>query len=99
MFNKPTVFIVGAGASAECDLPTGFQLKESIANGLRFYFEGGRLVKGDNALLNILRRRFSDVNPHTRAGRELARTIATFPSIDEALHWWRAREEIVELGN
>jgi hypothetical protein len=33
-----------------------------------------------------------------QAGSDLAKTITTFPSIDEALHWWRARTEIVELG-
>ena len=98
MFNKPTVFIVGAGASAECGLPTGSQLKDRIRGGLGFQFEGGQLRKGDEALLHLLRGRFSQVNPYIKAGHELSATITTFPSIDEALHWWRARPEIVELG-
>jgi hypothetical protein len=98
MFNKPTVFIVGAGASAECGLPTGSQLKDRIRVGLGFQFEGGQLRNGDGALLQLLRGRFSQVNPYIKAGRELSETITTFPSIDEALHWWKARPEIVELG-
>src|SRR6516162_3764670 len=98
MFNKPTVFIVGAGASAECGLPTGSQLKDRIRGGLGFQFEGGQLRKGDEALLQLLRGRFSQVNPYIKAGHELSATITTFPSIDEALHWWRPRLEIVELG-
>jgi hypothetical protein len=98
MFNKRTVFIVGAGASAECGLPSGATLKEKIAEGFNFYFEAGHLRSGDGAILEHLRRRFSDVNLYVKAGRELSATIATFPSIDEALHWWRARDDIVELG-
>jgi hypothetical protein len=98
MFNKPTVFIVGAGASAECGLPTGSQLKDRIRGGLGFQFEGGQLRKGDEALLQLLRGRFSQVNPYITAGHELSATITTFPSIDEVLHRWKARPEIVELG-
>jgi hypothetical protein len=98
MFNKPTVFIVGAGASAECGLPTGSQLKDQIRVGLGFQFEGDQLRNGDEALLQLLRSRFSQVDPYIKAGRELSETIMTFPSIDEALHWWKACPEIVELG-
>jgi hypothetical protein len=105
MFKKPTVFIVGAGASAECGLPTGFQLAEQIRVGLGFRFEASQLRKGDEALfkgdeaiLDLLKNRFSNVDLYVKAGCELSATIATFPSIDEALHWWRARQEIVELG-
>ena len=93
MFKKETVFIVGAGASSECGLPTGNQLKSTIAGGVRFRFEAG---EGDPALLDIVRTRHSGFD--TQAGFELASTISTFPSIDEALHWWKARQEIVELG-
>jgi hypothetical protein len=98
MFNKRTVFIVGAGASAECELPTGAELKDKIAIGFNFYFEANRLRTGDEAIVQNLRSRFTDINPHVMAGRELSATMATFPSIDEALHWWRNREDIVELG-
>src|SRR5262249_46960910 len=98
MFNKRTVFIVGAGASSECGLPTGHQLKEAIAGGVRFQSDAWELSKGDKALLEILQARFSNAEPHVKAGPELAKTITTFPSIDEALHWWKARSEIVDLG-
>jgi hypothetical protein len=99
MFNKPTVFIVGAGASAECGLSTGAQLKDKIRVGLDFRFDdGNQLRNGDDALLRLLRSRFSNANLYTRAGPELSETIVLFPSIDEALHWWRARPEMVELG-
>jgi hypothetical protein len=86
-------------------LPTGFQLAEQIRVGLGFRFEASQLRKGDEALfkadeaiLDLLKNRFSNVDLYVKAGCELSATIATFPSIDEALHWWRARQEIVELG-
>jgi hypothetical protein len=96
MFNKTTIFIIGAGASAECGLPTGSQLKQDIAEGLYFYFEEGRLSKGDEALFRTLR----EHNPRLSAinTRPLAAAIPTFESIDEALHWWGNNPELVELG-
>jgi hypothetical protein len=96
MFNKPTVFIVGAGASSECALPTGAQLKAKIADGLDFYFEAGQLSRGDNALLAILRDHSQKVD--VPACRSLAAAIPTFESIDEALHWWGNHQEMVNLG-
>jgi hypothetical protein len=92
MFKKETVFIVGAGASSECGLPTGNQLKSTIAGGVRFRFEAG---EGDPALLDIVRTRHSGFD--TQAGFELASTISTFPSIDEALHWWKARQARLKI--
>src|SRR5262249_911856 len=91
MFNKPTVFIIGAGASAECGLPTGSQLKEQIRSSAPMH-------AGEPSLYKILQGCVSDVAPYMKAGRELSETLATFPSIDEALHWWRANPETVFLG-
>jgi hypothetical protein len=102
MFKKSTVIVVGAGASAECNLPVGEALKRKIAEGLRFRFEVGRQISGDHVILDALKRKFRDdherVNQFLRAGNELSETIETFPSIDEALHWWRESKEIVALG-
>jgi hypothetical protein len=67
MFNERIIFIVGAGASSECGLPTGYQLKEAIAGGVRFQFDAGGLSKGDKDLLDILQARFSNVEPHVKA--------------------------------
>jgi hypothetical protein len=96
MFNKPTVFIVGAGASAECNLPTGSELKAKIAEGLRFYFEAGHLTSGDGALLATVRHYKPKAD--IMAARLLAAAIPTFESIDEALHWWGDRQELVQMG-
>jgi hypothetical protein len=39
-----------------------------------------------------------EVDQFTEAGNQLAATIDTFISIDEALHYWSVRPEIVRLG-
>jgi hypothetical protein len=102
MFKKPTVIVVGAGASAECNLPAGEGLKRIIADGLKFRFGHSGQVSGDPYILSAIKKKYRGdserINQFTRAGNELSGTIETFPSIDEALHWWRARPEIVALG-
>jgi hypothetical protein len=99
MFAKRTVFVIGAGASAEYGLPVGDTLKNGIAKSLRFRFDFGRQKSGSPQLLRILMRRFKDeINSYTRAGNELADTIGSFISIDEALHYFSDREDIVLLG-
>ena len=65
MFEKRTVVIVGAGASAECDLPTGKKLKWEIAQLLDIKFpDGCRQSTGDRAICLALRMLASQTNPH-----------------------------------
>src|SRR5262249_45989783 len=76
--------------------PTGNVLKEQIGEGVRLKRDGDYNF-GEIILRSIPK------NPAWRvsyrdAGRQLAETLSTFPSIDEALHWWRDSKEIVELG-
>jgi hypothetical protein len=99
MFSDPVVFVLGAGASAEYGLPTGVRLRNDIAKALRFQFNFSRLESGSHQLLDHLRQRFGNqTNPYTKAGNELAGTMGTFPSVDEALHYFSNREEILYLG-
>jgi hypothetical protein len=53
MFNKPVVFVIGAGASRKYNFPLGGDLKNNIAEKVKFRFEtgSGRLVHGDHKLL------------------------------------------------
>ena len=100
MFKERTLFIVGAGASAELGLPIGNGLKDRIAKSLQFRFRAGGLFQGDERIYGQIRSKF-DIETskvYTRAGNELADTISTFISIDEALHYWSAKPEIVTLG-
>ncbi|HZP68729.1 MAG TPA: hypothetical protein VFB29_02190 [Pseudolabrys sp.] len=100
MFSRRTVFVIGAGASAECGLPEGSRLKGDIENGLRFGFRSD--PTGDNELWEILRLRENGNKDRLgllrKCANDLARTVRTFPSIDEALHWWRRIPETVDVG-
>jgi hypothetical protein len=97
MFSQPIVFVVGAGASAEFDLPLGFQLKSSIKKALNFV--RGAVGSGDRSMFDMLGNRFrQDAAKYHEAATELAARMDEFESIDEALHWFTARAEIVLLG-
>lgn len=104
MFNKPTVFVVGAGASREYNFPLGAELKETIAKkiGFRFQNYSPDPVKGDYRYLQSIRhhcksdrKREAD---YTTASNLLADAIPSFISIDEALHYVGASSEAVEVG-
>jgi hypothetical protein len=101
LFKRNTVFVIGAGASVELGLPTGEQLKRLISSQLRFRFEFGRIKEGDDEFLEMLKRattNHEDLNRFLRASAQLADTVDTFASIDEALHWWRGSPDIVLVG-
>lgn len=53
MSNK-TVFVIGAGASAEANLPTGFELKQKISNLLDIHWDFGRQQSGDFIICDAL---------------------------------------------
>ena len=55
MFDRPTVFIVGAGASTDFGVPAGDGLIETISPLLDVYFEGGRLARGDHQIVEAIR--------------------------------------------
>jgi hypothetical protein len=102
MFKKNVVLILGAGASHECGMPLGAELKESVRNIIRFRFEpyNHDPIKGDRELWQLLRSQFGleRANKYSQAGNELAEIISTFVSIDEALNYFSAKEEALELG-
>jgi hypothetical protein len=100
MFSQPIVFVVGAGASAEFGMPTGSEMKSRIAKVLNFNRGANGLLIGDRAVFDMLGARFGarELEKHLNAATELAIRIEEFESIDEALHWFSARPEIVALG-
>jgi hypothetical protein len=103
MFRKSTVIVVGAGSSAELGLPTGATLRDQISEAvcIRYHRHSSMQASGDEELLRQLRAKFKEqdkINAYTTAANEIAATISSFVSIDEALHFWSARPEIVELG-
>ena len=103
MFNKPVVFIIGAGASFEYGFPLGTTLKDTIATKVKFRFQHGSnyLSSGDPELLEHIRRHAPDrkrQGEYTTAANVLAAAIGSFISIDEALHYVGATPEAVEIG-
>ena len=99
MISWPTVFIVGAGTSAEFGMPTGVALKEQIAKSLHFRRDADGQFLGDSSFHKLLSNRFQDsLDLYTNGGIELSETMEPFESIDEAveqqaatasMHWWR----------
>jgi hypothetical protein len=99
MISLPTVFIVGAGASAEFGLPTGGAIKEQIARSLNFRRDADGQFLGDSNFHKLLGDRFQgNLDLYTNGGIELSETMEPFESIDEALQWFSSRPEVVTLG-
>jgi hypothetical protein len=99
VFSQPIVFIVGAGASSEFGLPVSGQMNANISRTLNFGRGPDGLLIGNRQLYDMLGSRFGpDHGKYTDAAAELATTIREFDTIDEALHWFSARPEIVSLG-
>ena len=53
--SRKTVFVIGAGASSEVNLPTGRQLKEKIAQLLDIRFDWNKQISGDQTTTDSLR--------------------------------------------
>jgi hypothetical protein len=98
-----TVFVVGAGASKEFDLPVGAELAIKINEKLNVVFDewGQKIITGDADLFqNVVRSSKKDSNPNAwqkaawiiRDGIVLAHSIDDF--LDAHQHNWR----VVEYG-
>jgi hypothetical protein len=90
-------------ASSEYGLPLGSTLKDRIASAVRYrYQDGGVLQEGDETLLIAIRPQFNSekatVHSYIAAGRDLAASMPMHASIDEALNYWSAKPEAVQLG-
>jgi hypothetical protein len=66
MFNRPVVFVIGAGASADYCMPLGGTLATKIASDSDFWFDHSvsyRPSRGDADLFDILLRKFQNDRP------------------------------------
>jgi hypothetical protein len=96
-----TVLVLGAGASAEVGLPIGSVLTRTIRSLLDLRTEAGRLVSGDELLLQALRlsvkTRAWPGQPETlqAVARGIAAGMLPAASIDNYVHAHRGRPEIV----
>lgn len=87
MFRPKTLFVVGAGASKEVNIPIGTELAEKISRLLYFEFDhfGSMLKKGDFKFFNALNNFFKDreiLNSHLKAARQISEGLYLANSID-----------------
>lgn len=95
MFNRKTVLILGAGASAEFNMPVGSQLMSQIADLVQF--------KSKHSDPHFRGQIFSYFGHERRAalaaaGSRLSSLISRFDSMDEVLHFLSGEAEAIQLG-
>jgi hypothetical protein len=95
MFNKPTVFIVGVGASEEFGMPLGGGLKTNIARRIRSVDDLPGRALFDQMIKSLGEDRAEQL---ARLGLQLSEVIPRFNSMDEVLHFLSHDEDIVLLG-
>jgi hypothetical protein len=86
MFSSRTLFVLGAGASAEFELPTGQQLATDIAKRLRYRFDQRDPIEGDREIYEALGAS-AQPDPHRfheyiAAAQKIAGGISLTKSID-----------------
>jgi hypothetical protein len=96
MFNKPTVLVIGAGASAEFGMPLGSALVTGVATSVTFE-PGGEPNKVFLAQMHDCLGE-ERANQLLQLGKHLAAIASQFVSMDEALHFLSAEPDVVELG-
>lgn len=104
--NFKTVYVIGAGASNEVDLPIGTKLKEEIARILNFRFDdGGHMKGGDRVVADALDVAASqntppsrDINPYFEASCRIRDGMPQAQSIDNYLDVHSDNEKIVTCG-
>lgn len=91
MFRAKTVFVIGAGASAEVGLPVGADLLKQIVALTHITFDHYRQITGDNGILEALKLTLREggevklLNEHLKAGWQLSESASQALSIDNAI--------------
>lgn len=100
MFKRRTLFVVGAGASHEAELPVGAKLAESIAKRLVLREDGtGQARPTEPDLYSQLRRANPQAaNELIAAYKKIREGVILSNSIDDFLHVHRNDPHIVEVG-
>jgi len=101
MFKKNTLFVIGAGASAEFKFPIGRELSEIISQESLFKFKSGRLVKGNYDTLSWIDNRYPDASARSErlaALKEISNRIFMADSIDNFIDMHANEPHISEMG-
>jgi hypothetical protein len=91
MIRNKTVFVIGAGAGIDVDMPLGSKLSEVIAEKLNIIFSDYNTQEsGDRDIVEALRRRATaedrNVNEYRQAGVNVSKGIGYTRSIDSYLN-------------
>lgn len=104
MFNRKTLFVVGAGGSKELGLPIGDELKGKIAERVNISFSDGyNRSSGDRDVYRAVQNRLRELgesngNPYWAAGRSIAAAMPQALSIDNYLDAHSTDRYIVDMG-
>lgn len=99
---RRTIYIIGAGASHEVDLPVGNVLKDNIAQILRMQFEHGSFKDGNYDLYQAFRRHTGnnskETNEYLEACRHIRNSMPLAISIDNFIDSDRGNEKLALCG-
>jgi hypothetical protein len=101
---KDTVFIIGAGASKEANLPTGYELKGIIANLLDMRFDWSEQKHGDHLIANSLRAHVKkhdgndNINPYLKEAWHIRDALSQATSIDNFIDSQKGNDALVLCG-
>ncbi len=106
MFNKKTLIVVGAGASKEANLPTGYELKQRITSILDIRFKDGfKQFSGDYLVYDALREAVKaedpnvcDINPHLYVARQIRDAMPQAISIDNFIDAHKGNKKLELCG-
>ena len=105
MFRSKTVFVLGAGASKELDVPVGNELTNSISNLLNLQVTFEEVEKGDRAIYATLKAMVNNDpegiwrnNTLIQSAHHISEAMELAPSIDTFLETFALDEERKLLG-
>lgn len=103
MLKSKTVFVVGAGASFEANLPTGEQLKQQVAALVDIRVGHRGQTSGDADIWQAILRSCNggDTSDYKKHCRQIAENLPTAASIDNYVHAFKGDEKfelVAKLG-
>lgn len=101
MLKRPTLLVIGAGASKEANLPVGRELAIKIAGLLNYHYEMGKRISGNEDFLEALRRKCANnaaLTAHIKICQKIAGGIRHVNSIDNYIDTHRHEALVAECG-
>lgn len=99
---KNTIYVIGAGASYELDLPVGNKLKEDISQILYMKFQHGSFIDGNSDLYQALRHHTGNDNNETNLYltecRHISDNMPLAISIDNFIDSERGNDKLALCG-